>query len=228
MTRKLKAEDRRPAIAEAVIPVFARHGFVGATTKKLAEAAGVSEALLYKYFPSKEAIYQEILRLLPTRATAGAFARVGALKPSTELLICWTHGWAHLFLFLDGSAQQEDFRNIHRLILNSLMEDGEFARRVFKKVAQLVDFQAAYEAAKSAGDIAPGIVDPPNAFWFVHNTRVMTAYTSLPARATVDYVGTNEQLVRQTVVFVLRGLGMKDRVIAAKYNAKTLALIEQR
>jgi AcrR family transcriptional regulator len=228
MTRKLKAEDRRPAIAEAVIPVFARHGFVGATTKKLAAAAGVSEALLYKYFPSKEAIYQEILRLLPTRATAGAFARVGTLKPSTELLICWTHGWAHLFLFRDGSEQQEDFRNIHRLILNSLMEDGQFARRVFKKVAELVDFQAAYEAAKSAGDIAPGIVDPTNAFWFVHNTIVMTTYTSLPARATVDYVGTNEQLIRQTVVFVLRGLGMKDRVIAAKYNAKTLALMEKR
>ena len=227
MTQNLKAEERRPAIAEAVIPVFARHGFVGATTKKLAEAAGVSEALLYKYFPSKEAIYQEILRLLPKRID-NPFARVGALKPSTELLICWTHGWAHLFLFRDGSEQQEDFRNIHRLILNSLMEDGEFARRVFKKVAQLVDFQAAYEAAKSAGDIAPGIVDPTNLFWFVHNTIVMTTYTSLPARATVDYVGTNEQLVRQTVVFVLRGLGMKDRVIAAKYNAKTLALMEKR
>ena len=229
MTRKLKAEDRRPAIAEAVIPVFARHGFVGATTKKLAAAAGVSEALLYKYFPSKEAIYQEILRLLPKRID-NPFARVGALKPSTELLICWTHGWAHLFLFRDGSEQQEDFRNIHRLILNSLMEDGEFARRVFKKAAQeqRVDFQTAYEAAKSAGDIAPGIVAATNVFWFVHNTRVMTAYTSLPARATVDYVGTNEQLVRQTVVFVLRGLGMKDRVIAAKYNAKTLALMEKR
>jgi AcrR family transcriptional regulator len=223
MTRNLKAEDRRPAIAEAAIPVFARHGFVGATTKRLAEAAGVSEALLYKYFPSKEAIYQEILRLLPKRID-GAFARVGALKPSTELLISWTHAWAHLFLFLDGSEQQEDLRNVHRLILNSLMEDGEFARRVFMKVAQeqLVDFQTAYEAAKSAGDIAPGIVDPTNLLWFVHNTIVMTAYTSLPARATVDYVGTDEELIRQTVLFVLRGLGMKDRVIATKYNAKTL------
>jgi AcrR family transcriptional regulator len=229
MTRNLKAEDRRPAIAEAVIPVFARHGFVGATTKKLAEAAGVSEALLYKHFPSKEAIYQEIVRLLPKRVDS-AFWRVGALKPSTEWLICWTHGWAHRFLFLDGSEQQEDLRNIHRLILNSLKEDGEFARRVFKKVAQeqRMEIQAAYEAAKSAGDIAPGIVDPTNVFWFVHNTIFMTAYTSLPARATVDYAGTNEQLVRQTVVFILRGLGMKDRVIAAKYNAKTLALIEKR
>jgi AcrR family transcriptional regulator len=229
MTRNLKAEDRRPAIAKAVIPVFARYGFVGATTKKLAEAAGVSEALLYKYFPSKEAIYQEIVRSLPKRVDS-AFWRVGALKPSTELLICWTHGWAHRFLFRDGSEQQEDLRNIHRLVLNSLMENGEFARRVFKKAAQeqRVDFQTAYEAAKSAGDIAPGIVAATNVFWFVHNTRVMTAYTSLPARATVDYVGTNEQLVRQTVVFVLRGLGMKDRVIAAKYNAKTLALMEKR
>ena len=139
MTRKLKAQDRRPAIAEAAIPVFARHGFAGATTKKLAEAAGVSEALLYKYFPSKEAIYQEIVRStvrsLPKRLD-GALGRLGALKPSTEWLICRTHVWAHQFLVLDGSEQQEDFRNIHRLILNSLKEDGEFARRVFKQVAQ--------------------------------------------------------------------------------------------
>jgi AcrR family transcriptional regulator len=229
MTRNLKAEDRRPAIAEAVIPVFARHGFAGATTKKLAEAAGVSEALLYKYFPSKEAIYQEILLFLPKRGES-AFGRVDALKPSTESLICWTHVSAHRFLFLDGSEQQEDLRNMHRLVLNSLMEDGEFARRVFKKISQgpLVRFQTAYEAAKSAGDIAPSIVDPKNVFWFVHNTIAMIAYTGLPARATIDYVGTNEELVRQTVVFVLRGLGMKDRTIAAKYNAKTLALIENR
>jgi hypothetical protein len=81
-----------------------------------------------------------------------------------------------------------------------------------------VDFQTAYEAAQAAGDIAPGIVDPTNVFWFVNNTIVMTAYTSLPARATIDYVGTIEQLVRETAVFVLRGLGMKDWVVAAKYN----------
>ena len=119
---------------------------------------------------------------------------------------------------------------MHRLVLNSLMEDGEFARRVFKKISQgpLVRFQTAYEAAKSAGDIAPSIVDPKNVFWFVHNTIAMIAYTGLPAQATIDYVGTNKELVRQTVVFVLRGLGMKDRVIAAKYNAKTLSLIEKR
>jgi hypothetical protein len=41
--------------------------------------------------------------------------------------------YCHRFLFLDGTEQQEDLRNIHRLVLNSLMEDGEFARRVFKK-----------------------------------------------------------------------------------------------
>jgi TetR/AcrR family transcriptional regulator, transcriptional repressor of aconitase len=229
VTRNLKAEHRRPAIAEAAIPVFARHGFAGATTKKLAEAAGVSEALLYKYFPSKEAIYQEILRLLPKRIDS-AFERVEALKPSTELLICWTHVSARRFLIPDGSEQQQHFRDMHRLVLNSLMEDGEFARQVFKKIAQgpLVRFQTAYEAAKSAGDIAPSIVDPKNVFWFVHNTIAMIAYTGLPARATIDYVGTNDELIRQTVVFVLRGLGMKDRVVAAKYNAKTLALIEKR
>jgi AcrR family transcriptional regulator len=229
MTRNLKAADRRPAIAEAVIPVFARYGFAGATTKKLAKAAGVSEALLYKYFPSKEAIYQEILLLLPKRGDSD-FERVDSLKPSTESLICRTHLSAHRFLVPDESVQQERIRDMHRLVLNSLMEDGKFARRVFKKIAQgpLVRFQTDYEATKSAGDIALGIVDPINVFWFVHHTIAMIAFTRLPAQSTIDYVGTNKELVRQTVVFVLRGLGIKDPVIAAKYNGKTLSLMENR
>ena len=105
-------------------PVFARYGFAGATTKKLAKAAGVSKALLYKYFTSKEAIYQEILLLLPKRGDS-AFERVDALKPSTESLICWTHVFAHRLLFLNGSEQQEHLRDMHRLVLNSQNKRSE-------------------------------------------------------------------------------------------------------
>jgi hypothetical protein len=103
--------------------------------------------------------------LLPKRIDS-AFERVEALKPSTELLICWTQVSARRFLILDGSEQQQHLRDTHRLVLNSLMEGGGFARRVFKNIAQgpLVRFQNAYEAAKSAGDIALSIVEPTNVF----------------------------------------------------------------
>src|SRR5437762_12144532 len=58
--QRLSAEERREAIVTAALPLFARKGFANTTTRELAEAADVSEALIYKHFPSKESLYAEI------------------------------------------------------------------------------------------------------------------------------------------------------------------------
>ena len=60
---RLDSDDRRRAIVDAAVPLFARKGFAGTTTRELAAAAGVSEALLFRHFPSKQSLYREILRL---------------------------------------------------------------------------------------------------------------------------------------------------------------------
>jgi AcrR family transcriptional regulator len=49
---RLDSDDRRKAIVAAAVPLFARNGFAGTTTRELAAAAGVSEALLFRHFPS--------------------------------------------------------------------------------------------------------------------------------------------------------------------------------
>ncbi|HPP54397.1 MAG TPA: helix-turn-helix domain-containing protein, partial [Thermoguttaceae bacterium] len=59
--RKMSGPQRREAIIQAARKVFVEKGFHGTTSKQLAEAAGVSEALLFKHFPSKEALYRAIL-----------------------------------------------------------------------------------------------------------------------------------------------------------------------
>ena len=43
---RLDSEARRRRIVDAALPLFARKGFAGTTTKEIAEAAEVSEALL--------------------------------------------------------------------------------------------------------------------------------------------------------------------------------------
>ena len=52
-TVRLSAQERRRDIVDAVRDVFADKGFDGTTTRDLAKSAGVSEALLYRYFPSE-------------------------------------------------------------------------------------------------------------------------------------------------------------------------------
>jgi len=51
--KRLTGEERRAQIIEAAITLFGRHGFSGTTTKALAEASGVSEATIFKHFPTK-------------------------------------------------------------------------------------------------------------------------------------------------------------------------------
>ena len=51
--------ERREQILKAAFEEFAAKGFKGATIKSIAEAAGLqSPALIYWYFPDKEALFR--------------------------------------------------------------------------------------------------------------------------------------------------------------------------
>jgi len=60
-SRRLSAEDRRQQIVQAAIALFARKGFEGTTTKEIALATGVSEALIFRHFPTKQDLYSAII-----------------------------------------------------------------------------------------------------------------------------------------------------------------------
>jgi AcrR family transcriptional regulator len=55
---RLRGAERREKILDAARRVFLENGFAGARTRRIAEEAGITEALLYRYFPSKSAIFQ--------------------------------------------------------------------------------------------------------------------------------------------------------------------------
>ncbi|MCW3052627.1 MAG: TetR family transcriptional regulator [Chthonomonadales bacterium] len=55
------AEQRRQELLGAALPLFAAHGFEGTTTRAIADAAGVTEALIFHYFPTKLALFQAII-----------------------------------------------------------------------------------------------------------------------------------------------------------------------
>src|ERR1044071_9733238 len=86
MDQRLSAEQRREAIVRAALAVFARKGFANTTTRQLAEAAGVSEALIYKHFPSKESLYAEI-QGYGCKGCAPGLQKLLSLEPSTSTLV---------------------------------------------------------------------------------------------------------------------------------------------
>jgi TetR/AcrR family transcriptional regulator len=60
--RRMHAADRRRHLIAAAVHLFATRGFSGTTTKAIAEAGGVSEAIIFRHFKGKEDLYTAILR----------------------------------------------------------------------------------------------------------------------------------------------------------------------
>jgi len=55
-------QDRRHDILMAAMELFSKKGFRGTTTRDLAYQAGVNEAIIFRYFDNKEALYSAILQ----------------------------------------------------------------------------------------------------------------------------------------------------------------------
>ena len=213
MTR-LDSDERRKAIVAAAVPLFARKGFAGTTTKELAEAAGISEGLLFRHFPSKKQLYGEILQL----GCEGdpALERLATLEPSTITLAHMTHFMVRYFL-LGAGVDRTEFDTRLRLVVHSFLEDGEYARELFDRIFERVHplFEASIEAATAAGDLKPGPIASANRFWFGHHVAAMVAFVFLPGRASVPYQGAVTALVEEASWFILRGIGMRDAAIAS-------------
>src|ERR1700758_3614449 len=119
-TLRMTADLRRQLILGAAKRCFARHGFAGTTTKSVAAAAAISEALLFKHFPSKAALYAEILA--EECEADPELAHLLGLAPSTAALVELMQGMVRHFIHIsDGPDQEEEQRM--RLMATSHLDD---------------------------------------------------------------------------------------------------------
>jgi AcrR family transcriptional regulator len=58
---RLSTEKRRQQLIDTARRVFAERGFRGTTTREIASAAGVTEAVIFQHFPDKDSLYTAIL-----------------------------------------------------------------------------------------------------------------------------------------------------------------------
>ena len=74
----------RQKLIEAAARVYGEHGFRGATTRRIAEEAGVNEVTLFRHFGSKEALIAECVKHCATTVEDGTLPDV-PLDPEREL-----------------------------------------------------------------------------------------------------------------------------------------------
>ena len=207
---RLSSEARRETILAAAKTCFAQHGYAGTTTKSVAVAAGISEGLLFKHFPTKSALYAVILDEA-CRADP-ELQRLQSLEPSTATLVQLIREMVRHFLRAGDQPDEDNFRRM-KLLLSSYLEDGEFARLLYGKIGEIIEpiFVKSLDRAVQAGDAVKSIGEPMNLFWFIHQMVHMVGLTRVPKCMPLAY-GNCEALERQICEFVFRGVGLKEHV----------------
>jgi TetR/AcrR family transcriptional regulator, transcriptional repressor of aconitase len=207
---------RRQLIMSAAKRCFARHGFAGTTTRSIAAAASISEGLLFKHFPSKAALYAEILA--EECEADPALHRLLQLAPSTETLVMLIREMVRHFQHIPDAPDQQESQRL-RLLMTSHLDDGEFARLIYEKIRNLIGpvFVASLEKAVASGEAICIGREPLNLFWFAHHTLLMTALTRAPAVPCLSYAHAAD-LEQQVCEFILRGIGLNDSAVASSLD----------
>jgi AcrR family transcriptional regulator len=150
---RIDADTRRESIASSARRLFATRGFHATTTRELAQAAGVSDALLYRHFADKQAILNyvvddavrsfsglpplERLRQAPIEtvfsAIGGGFLRTAGSHLDAIIILVGEHAAIsdrRFVTFIDGSAEALG-QELHRRIPEVSSDDGYLVARGF-------------------------------------------------------------------------------------------------
>jgi AcrR family transcriptional regulator len=94
----VNAAEPRQRLIDAAIAVFGECGFRGATTRRIAEAAGVNEVTLFRLFGSKSALLEEAVRQsqATTARKADGFLPPEPSDPPVELEAWAREQWRHM------------------------------------------------------------------------------------------------------------------------------------
>ncbi|WDF74344.1 TetR/AcrR family transcriptional regulator [Novosphingobium sp. KACC 22771] len=210
LKQRLSGYQRKALILEAARGVFLRNGFEHGKTSEIAKGAGVSEAMVYRHFSSKAALYRAVLRQT-IREQNENHAVLMSTEQGTAGLIATLKRYFEIVV----AQREERMISQFRLIMLSLAGDGSYASLVYRRALRMTgrSILEALKQAKEAGDLHGEILDPADTSMFVeHIGTVMSTICALPA-AHQPYGSNQDALVLSALRFCCRGLGFTEEAI---------------
>lgn len=113
---RMTGDARRAQILQTAVDLFSQRGFKGTTTKEIAKASGVSEAMVFRHFASKDELYAAILHNKGCQDGVQRFP------------------WEENEVLAEAIRQKDDFAVFYNLAINALdkhHEDVGFMRLLF-------------------------------------------------------------------------------------------------
>ena len=225
---RMCADERRLQIAEVAMRLFSERGFRGTTTKEIAQAAGVSEAIIFRHFATKEELYTAIIDY---KGCGGAAQSSVAGRPEQPPVIDELRG-----LVAEAMEASDDlavFQAVAQHMLGHHEEDPEFLRLLMyialenhalgsvfwdKNVRVLYEFLGGYIRRRQR-EGAFRDADPYAAVRvflgaIIHHSLVNLLWDKDPARRLFRV--TNEEAARQFAEILLRGIAADPASVGRK------------
>jgi AcrR family transcriptional regulator len=122
--KRLAADERRAQLIDTAMRLFSRNGFSGTTTREIALAAGVNEAIIFRFFPHKDDLYAAILERKSAEACTDAWvdelqAAAASGDDEAVIRIVVTH-------LIEHQRRDPVFT---RLMLHSALDNHSFAQQ---------------------------------------------------------------------------------------------------
>jgi len=115
-------DPRKPALLEAALQVFARHGYRKTSMEDVAQTAGVSRQGLYLHFPTKEDLFRATVCHSLRRSHARVVEILGAEgEPLEERLVAAFDEWVGRYVEERGS-EVEDLVHACRTLLGNVVD----------------------------------------------------------------------------------------------------------
>jgi AcrR family transcriptional regulator len=155
----MKGGERREQILQTAVDLFSQRGFKGTTTKEIARAAGVSEAMVFRHFASKDELYGAILHNKGCQDGVRRFpweeneVLRAAIRDKDDFAVFYN-------IALDALNKHQSDTAFMRLLFYSALEEHELAGRFFNEfIARIYEFIGGYiHERQSDGAIRP--MDP--------------------------------------------------------------------
>jgi TetR/AcrR family transcriptional regulator len=137
---RLSSDDRRRQLLSHAIALFSKHGFSGTRTKDIAAACGVSEAILFRHFATKEDLYHAILDT--HEAAAGKDEWLAEMREMADRRD--DLGFIRCLLIQIMKSFRED-TEFHRLMLYAGLEGHSLPTMFHERMgSSMVDFLRSY------------------------------------------------------------------------------------
>ena len=203
---RMSGDKRREQILQTAVDLFSQRGFKGTTTKEIAKAAGVSEAIIFRHFATKDELYGAILHSKSCQDGLHKFPWEGnavlqeAIRNRDDFGVFYN-------IALDAMNNHQKDVGFMRLLFYSALEEHQLADRFFNEfVSQVYGFIGEYihdrQAEGAMREVKPRIVVRAFLGMLIHHSLNNILWDK--ERRLLDV--TNEEAAKNFAEIVLRGI----------------------